>query len=48
VIKDDVGRRAERWLALLGRNAGRHAPRREKVGAQKYATGQMRDLQDIG
>ncbi len=48
VIKDDVGRRAERRLALLGRNAGRHAPRCEKVGAQEHSAGQVRDLQDIG
>ena len=48
VIKDQVGRRPERRGAMLGRDARRHAPRREEVGVQEHAAGQMRHSQDIG
>ena len=48
VIKNHVGRWPESRRAMLGPDAHRHAPRREEVGVQEYAAGQMRHPQDIG
>jgi hypothetical protein len=44
----EVGRRSEKRRTMLRRNARRYAPRREKLGVQKHAAGQMRHPQDIG
>ena len=48
VINNQVRRRPEGRRAMLGRDARRHAPRREEIGVQKHAAGQMRHPQDIG
>ena len=48
VINDQVGRRPKGRRAMLGRDARRHAPRREEVGVQEHAAGQMRHSQDVG
>ena len=48
VINDQVGRRPERRRAMLGRDARRDAPRREELGVQKHAAGQVRHPQDVG
>ena len=48
VIKDQVGRWPKGRAAMLWRDARRHAPRREEVGVQEYAAGQMRHSQDVG
>ncbi len=47
VIDDQVGRRPESRRAMLGRDARRDAPRREEVGVQEHAAGQMRHPQDV-
>jgi hypothetical protein len=33
---------------MLGLDARRHAPRREEVGVQEHAAGQVRHPQDVG
>lgn len=48
VIMDQVGCRAEIGRAVLGRQPCRHAPRREEIGTQEHATGQVRHPQDVG
>jgi hypothetical protein len=48
VIGDEMGGRPENRRAVLGCEACRDAPRREELGVQVRAPGQMRDLQDIG
>ena len=48
VIKDQVGCGPEIGRAMLGRDARRQAPRREEVGVQKHAAGQVRHPQDVG
>ena len=48
VINDQVGRWPESRRAMLGRDARRDAPRREEVGVQEHAAGQMRHPQDVG
>ena len=48
VINDQVGRWPESRRAMLGRDARRDAPRREELGVQEHAAGQMRHPQDVG
>jgi len=48
VIKDQVRRWPENGRAMLGRDARRHAPRREELGVQEHAAGQMHHPQDVG
>ena len=48
VINDQVGCRPESRRAMLGRDARRDAPRREEIGVQEHAAGQMRHPQDVG
>jgi hypothetical protein len=48
MINNQVGRRPESWRAMLGPDARRDAPRREELGVQKYAAGQMHHPQDVG
>ena len=48
VIKDQVGRWPEGRRAMLWRDARRDAPRREEIGVQEHAAGQMRHSQDVG
>ena len=48
VINNQVGRWPESRRAMLGRDARRHAPRREEIGVQEHAAGQMRHPQDVG
>jgi len=47
VVGEEMGRRPQNRRAMLGREACRHAPRREELGVQVRAAGQMRNLQDI-
>jgi len=48
VINDQVGSRSESRRAMLGRDPRRDAPRREELGVQEHAAGQMRHPQDVG
>jgi len=48
VINNQVGCCPEKRRAVLGRDARRYAPRREELGVQEHATGQMRHPQDVG
>jgi DNA repair protein RadC len=48
VINNQVGRWSESGRAMLGRDARRYAPRREELGVQEHAAGQMRHPQDVG
>ena len=48
VIDDQVGRRPERRRAMFRRDARGDAPRREELGVQEHAAGQMRHPQDVG
>jgi hypothetical protein len=48
VINNQVGRWPESGRAMLGRDARRYAPRREELGVQEHAAGQMRHPQDVG
>jgi hypothetical protein len=48
VIDNQVGRWPEKRCAMLGRDARRYAPRREELGMQEHAAGQMRHPQDVG
>ena len=48
MIKNQVGHWPESRRAMFGRHARRHAPRREKIGVQEHAAGQMRHPQDVG
>ena len=48
VINNQVGRWPESGRAMLGRDARRYAPRREEIGVQEHAAGQMRHPQDVG
>src|SRR6266567_988604 len=46
VVKNQVGRWPENRRAMLGPDARRNAPRREELGVQEHAAGQMRHPQD--
>jgi len=48
VIDDQMGRRPQRRRTMLGRDARRDAPRREELGVQEHAAGQVRHSQDVG
>ena len=48
VIQDHVRRWPERRRAVFRCDAGGHAPRREEIGVQEHAAGQMRHSQNIG
>jgi len=47
VKKDEMRHWSEHRLAKLGREVGRNAPRREELGVEEYAAGQMRNPQHI-
>ena len=48
VIKNHVRRWPERRRAVFRCDAGGHTPRREEIGVQEHAAGQMRHSQNIG
>ena len=48
VIENQMRRFPESRPAMFWRNAGGHAPRREELGVQEHAAGQMRHPQHIG
>jgi len=48
VINNQVGRWPENRRAMLRRDARRNAPRREELGMQEHAAGQMCHPQDVG
>ncbi len=48
VINDQMGCRPQSRRTMLGRDARRDAPRREELGVQEHAAGQMRHPQDVG
>ncbi len=48
VINDQMGCGPKQGPAMLARNARGDAPRREEIGVQEHAAGQMRHPQDVG
>src|ERR1700720_305726 len=48
VIKNQMRCRPESGRAMFWPDAGGHTPRREELGVQEHAAGQMRHPQDVG